>query len=192
MIIVGAIHMAVTVQIDPAREDHQRGARQQGLPTILLALLLASLLATGVSVAAFFVPGAVVSALFVGIFYALMVAIKLRDRRVWARTTAGSVAVPGAPAQDEPDTEEIAPDIAREIVAAERAGFRLGVIIVAPIAALAVVLAAIFVGWKLIGLGALAIFALMILFGAPVWLAAVEDDIEEAAERTGVETHSIR
>ena len=188
--------MATTAQIDPAREAPVRGPRQQKLPTTLLALLLISLLATGISVAGFFVPGAVVSALFVALFYGLMVAFKIRDRRAWARARAADTG-PGPSTRLDPDVgeedlEEIAPDVSREIVAAERAGFRLGVIIVAPLAALAVLLAAVFVGWKVIGLGALAMFAFMILFGAPVWLAAMEDEIEEAEEKIGVETHSIR
>jgi len=88
--------------------------------------------------------------------------------------------------------EEIAPDVTPEVVAAERAGFRMGVIIAAPLAALAVVLAAIFVGWKVIGLGALAFFAIMLFMGAPVWLAAIEEEIDDDQEKIGVEIHRIR
>ena len=97
-----------------------------------------------------------------------------------------------ASAQPDEDLEEIAPDIAREVVVAERAGLRLGIIILAPLAVLALVLATIFVGPQVIGLGALAFFAMMIFMGLPVWLAATEDEIEDGQEKIGVEIRSIR
>ena len=185
--------MALTAHLDP-HVDRVTAPRDQRLPMTLLLLLLISIAGTGVSVAAFFVPGAVVSALFVVLFYAMIVGVKLRDRRAWAadRVRAGQ----GSEARIEDieqvrDVEEIAPDLDREVVAAERAGFRMGVIIVAPLAALAVLLAAIFVGWQIIGLGALAFFAIMILMGAPVWLAAMEEEIDDEEEKIGVEIHRI-
>ncbi len=148
--------MALTAQLDP-HADRVAAPRDQRLPMTLLVLLLISILGTGISVAAFFVPGAVVSALFVVLFYAMIVGVKLRDRRAWAAARVRAGQGPGAPNDDVAqlrDVEEIAPDLDREVVAAERAGFRMGVIIVAPLAALAVLLAAIFVGWQIIGLGA--------------------------------------
>ena len=78
--------MAVTAQIDSAGQTHVREPREQGLPTTLLALLLISLLGTGISIGAFFVPGAVVSAHFVALFYGLIVAVRLRDRWAVAHT----------------------------------------------------------------------------------------------------------
>jgi hypothetical protein len=183
--------MALTAQLDP-HADRVAAPRDQRLPMTLLALLLISVLGTGISVAAFFVPGAVVSALFVVLFYALIVGVKLRNRHAWAVTHATQSSA--AQIDDDapgPNVEEIAPDLAREVVAAERAGFRMGVIIVAPLAALAVVLAAIFVGWKIIGLGALFFFAIMIFMGAPVWLAAMEEEIDDEEEKIGVEIHRI-
>ncbi len=183
--------MGLTTQLDPAATPHVRQPRQQGLPTTLLVLLLVSMLGTGISVAAFFVPGAVVSAVCVAICYALIVGVKLRDRRAWASARTAEGDQPQRVVDENVDIEEIAPDVAREIVAAERAGFKMGVIIVAPLAALAVLLAAVFVGWKVIGLGALAFFGLMIFMGAPVWVAALEEQIDDEEERIGVETHRI-
>ena len=186
--------MGLTTQLDTGPAPRVRQPRQQGLPTTLLVLLLLSMLGTGVSVAAFFVPGAVVSAMCVALCYALIVGVKLRDRRAWAsaRTAHDLSDDPARQFDDENvDIEEIAPDVAREIVAAERAGFKTGIMIVAPLAALAVLLAAVFVGWKAIGLGALAFFGLMLLMGAPVWVAALEEQIDDEEERIGVVTHRI-
>lgn len=186
--------MGLTAQLDPDPTPHVRQPREQGLPTTLLVLLLVSMLCTGFSVAAFFVPGAVVSALCVVFCYALIVGVKLRDRRAWAIAQSGHDHLDKQPrdvVDENIDIEEIAPDVAREIVAAERAGFKMGIIIVAPLAALAVLMAAVFVGWKVIGLGALAVFGLMIFMGAPVWIAALEEQIDDEEERIGVETHRI-
>jgi len=189
--------MALSVQIDSAGTSRAVHPRQQGLPTALLVLLLISVLATGGSVAAFFVPGAVVSAFFVAVFYGMIVVVKLQQRRAWAQAMMGPDADPTARAgldddvELDHDLEEISPDVAVEVVAAERAGFRMGVFIVAPLVVMAIVLAAIFVGPKVIGLGALAFFAIMIFMGGPVWLAAMEEEIDDDQEKLGVETHRI-
>ncbi len=189
--------MALSVQIDSTETPRAVHPRQQGLPTTLLVLLLISVLATGGSVAAFFVPGAVVSAFFVAVFYGLIVGVNLRHRRAWSQAGMRQDADPTAREGLDDDVdlahdlEEISPDIAQEVVAAERAGFRMGVFIVAPIVFVAVVLAAVFVGWKIIGLGALAFFAIMIFMGGPVWLAAMEEEIDDDQEKIGVETHRI-
>ena len=148
--------MALSAQLDAQADRRVAAPQNQRLPMTLLTLLLISILGTGISVAAFFVPGAVVSALFVVLFYAMIVGVKLRDRRAWAlaRARAGQSTATGPDdAALGRDVEEIAPDLAREVVAAERAGFRMGVIIVAPLAAIALVLAAVLVGWKVLGLG---------------------------------------
>lgn len=184
------------VQTDPPKTTPVRGPRPQGLALAILAFLIVSLIGTGVSVASFFVPGAVVSGLFVALFYGLLVGVKLWDRRAWRHTAqSGSPASPqrGAPPEEpEEDQLEIAPEISKEVVVAERAGFRIGLAIGAPLAALALLLAAVFVGWRVIGLGALAFFAIMLFMGAPIWLAAVEEEIDDAEEKIGVETRSIR
>lgn len=189
--------MALSAQIATAGTPRAVHPRRQGLPTALLVLLVISVLTTGVSVAAFFVPGAVVSAFFVAVFYGMIVVVKLQQRRAWAQAMMGPDADPTARAglddlvDLEHDLEEISPDVAREVVAAERAGFRMGVFIVAPLVVLAIVLAAVFVGPKIIGLGALAFFAIMIFMGGPVWLAAMEEEIDDGQEKIGVETHRI-
>ena len=186
--------MGPATQLDPVPTPHVRQPREQGLPTTLLVLLVVSMLGMGMSIAAFFVPGAVVSFLCVVVFYALIVVVKIRDRRAWAHARIAHDHLDDQSQQlvdENADIEEIAPDVAREVVAAERAGFKMGVIIVAPLAALALLLAAVFVGWKVIGLGALAFFGLMLLMGAPVWVAAMEEQIDDEEERIGVETHRI-
>lgn len=177
------------------RSRRVQAARRQGVPILLIALMLVSLLATGISVASYFLLGAVVSALFAAFFYGLLVAFKLTQRSAWVRTMTGIAAPPDAPAETvdpEDDLEEIAPEVAQEIVVAERAGFRMGLVIAAPLAGLALVLAAVFVGWKALGLGALAFFAMLIFMGAPIWLAAIEDTIDADEEKIGVDTRSIR
>ncbi len=189
--------MALSVQIASAGTSRAVHPRQQGLPTALLVLLVISVLATGGSVAAFFVPGAVLGVLFVLAVYGLIVVVRLRQRRAWAQAVMAQGGDPSAregiddDVDPDHDLEEISPDIAREVVAAERAGFRMGVFIVAPLVVMAIVLAAIFVGPKVIGLGALAFFAIMIFMGGPVWLAAMEEEIDDDQEKIGVETHRI-
>ena len=161
----------------------------------LLALLIISLAATGLFVVIFLVPGAIVAAIFVAVFYGMLVAVRIHDRRALASGVkrVGGAAGAGAIDQtDEPEGMEIEPDVPEVVVVAERAGFRVGLAIVAPLAALALLLAAVLVGWKVVGLGALAFFAIMLFMGAPVWLAAVEDEIDEAEERIGNRSDSIR
>lgn len=189
--------MALSVQIDSAGTPRAVHPREQGLPTVLLVLLLVSVLATGGSVAAFFLPGAVMGVFFVAVVYGIIVVVRLQQRRAWAQAVMAQGADPNAregiddDVDPDHDLEEISPDIAVEVVAAERAGFRMGVFIVAPLVVLAVVLAAVFVGWKVIGLGALAFFAIMIFMGGPVWLAAMEEEIDDDQEKIGVEMHRI-
>ncbi len=84
------------------------------------------------------------------------------------------------------------PDPPQTVIQAERAGFRTGLAIGVPLAALALLLAAVFVGWQLIGLGSLLFFVIMLFMGAPIWLAAVEDEIDEAEEKIGEDMRSIR
>ena len=186
--------MAVpSAHIESATAPGLRGPRQQGLPLTLVALFLISLFGTAISVSVVFVPGALVAAFFAVIFYLLLVAVRVRDRRAWARATAGGVEAAQTPRpESHEDQEEIAPDVPQEVIVAERASLRTGLIIVTPLGAMAVVLAAVFLGWKAIGLGALFFFAIMIFMGAPIWLAAVEDEIDEEEEKIGAETRSIR
>ncbi len=119
--------------------------------------------------------------------------VKFVDRHAWAHRLLTGENPPPTPPETELDGEEIArveiePDLPPAVVAAERAGLKLGLAIAAPLAGLAVLLAAIFFidDPAIILLGAIAIFAAMILMGLPVWLAAVEDEIEEAEERDGI------
>ncbi len=184
----------VAVQTGSAAGQVRR-PRLAGLRLTLSSLLILSLVATGVSVASFFVPGAVLSALVAAFFYALLVIVRLVDRR--APGLRGGPAAPGARrpaahAESEEDDLDVTPEISQEVVVAERAGLRTGLLILAPLAVLAVVLAAVLVGWRVVGLGALAFFAIMVFMGAPVWLAAVEDEIDEEEERIGIDMHSIR
>ena len=111
-----------------------------GLRMILLSLLVVSLIATGVSVASFFVPGAVVAALFVALFYGLLVSVKVYDRHEWAHKLITGEPLPPRPVHEhhempdlndfgdepEPSGMEIEPDVSPAVVAAERAGFKLG------------------------------------------------------------------
>ena len=157
---------------------------------VLLALLVASMFATGFSVVSFFVPGAVVAAVLSLVFYAMILLLRLADHHERVREARAAVAagLPPPPAEDpEPEGMEVEPDLSPLVITIERTGLRVVLTICIPLAVAALVLATIFVGWDVVGLGALAIFAAMIFMGAPVWLAAVEDEIEEAQERVGIE-----
>jgi hypothetical protein len=147
----------------------------------LVALMLASLLATCILVAAFFVPGAVVAACAFIAFYGALLAHRAGERRSALRRGDPPPRVDLAP--DDPEVFEVAADPPADSIVAERAEWRLGIAVVVPLVILAVLLGGYFVGWRVVGVGALAFFALMLLMGAPVWLAAVEDEIEEAEER---------
>ena len=61
--------------------------------------------------------------------------------------------------------------------------------IVVGVGVAALVLAAIAFGWQRLGFGTLLIFYFMIFVTAPVWLALIEDEIEEETERSKHETH---
>ncbi len=180
---------AVGVQPGPAAAEIRR-PRLQGLRLTLSALLIISLVATGVSVASFFVPGAVLSAIVAALFYGLLLVVRLVEERTLE--PRGPARLARAVEESALEGAEVSPDISRELVVAERAGVRTGLIILAPLAVLALVLAAVFVGWRIVGLGALAFFAIMVFMGAPVWLAAVEDEIDEEEERIGTDVRSIR
>jgi hypothetical protein len=153
----------------------------QGMRITLLALMVASLLATCISVAGFFVPGAVVAACFFMAFYVALLALRASERRMWAHLRTAPPRTDLGP--DDPEVFEVAQDPPADSIVAERAEWRLGLIVAAALAVPAVLLAGFLVGWGIAGPGALAFFALMLLMGAPVWLAAAEDEIEEAEER---------
>ncbi len=61
--------------------------------------------------------------------------------------------------------------------------------IVVGVGVAALVLAAIAFGWQWLGFGTLLIFSFMIFVTAPVWLACIEDEIEEETERLKHEPH---
>ena len=153
----------------------------QPLRIALFCGLLLSLLVALVSVAGLFMLGAVVAAGFVIAFFVALVALRLGERPPWPHRRVA--AVRSEVGLDEPEVLEVSPDLPADSIVAERAEWRLGLAVAAPLAALAVLLAGFLVGWRIAGLGALAFFGMMLLMGAPVWLAAVEDQIEEAEER---------
>ena len=149
---------------------------------VLLTMLVISLIATAISVAAFFMLGAVLAACAVLASYGALLALRFSEHPPWARAQAPAVAG-DVVAPEGVEVHEVAADPPAESVVAERAEFRLAVAVAAPLVAGAVLLAGFLVGWRVAGLGALAFFVMMLLMGAPVWLAAVEDEIEEAEER---------
>lgn len=61
-------------------------------------------------------------------------------------------------------------------------------------AVLAVILGAvvawIFIGWQMLALGAMILFAYILFVGAPVWLGWIEDEAEETQHRVEHELHS--
>lgn len=62
-------------------------------------------------------------------------------------------------------------------------GTKTTLVIVGGLLAIALVVASIFLEWRAVGIGALLLFAWMILIGLPVWLATVKDEEEIEHER---------
>jgi hypothetical protein len=60
---------------------------------------------------------------------------------------------------------------------------RLGIEVAIGIGLAALVICGILMPWKLVAIGALVVFAYMIILMAPVWLGAIEDDIDEQTSR---------
>lgn len=102
---------------------------------------------------------------------------------VEVRTTRGSqsnTVLPQPRASAMSDDESHRDEIPMAIVVRES---KTVLKIVVGIGVVALVLAAIAFGWQWLGFGTLLIFSYMILVTAPVWLALIEDDIEEETER---------
>ena len=80
----------------------------------------------------------------------------------------------------------------RERIVATRTwavGTKTTLVIVGGLLAISIVVASIFFQWKAVGIGALLLFAWMILIGMPVWLATVKDEKEiEREQLTGEPT----
>ncbi len=108
---------------------------------------------------------------------------------VEARTTRGSqsnTALPQPQASAVSHDESHRDEIPMSIVVRET---KTGLKIVVGAGVAALVLAAIAFGWQWLGFGTLLIFSYMILVTAPVWLALIEDEIEEETERLKHEPH---
>jgi hypothetical protein len=68
---------------------------------------------------------------------------------------------------------------------AAAAGMKLGLEIFAGLVLLAVVFAAILFDRRTLGIGMILVFACLVLFGAPVWAAAIHEKLSEERERGG-------
>lgn len=80
-----------------------------------------------------------------------------------------------AHAPETPDGAAALPMTAGEV----RAGSRVLMTIVVVLAMVAVAVAAAVVDWRLLGIGAVLAFAVMALFGLPVWLASAKDAADD-------------
>jgi len=81
----------------------------------------------------------------------------------------------------------------RKVLAAEeRVGAKMVLTLAIGLAAIALVVASAFLAWRLVGIGALIVFAWMALLGLPVWAAAVEEEVDEERERLTGEERAIR
>src|SRR5262245_55999498 len=158
---------SVAAQALPDRLPTPVRAPHHALRIALLAMLAISVMATAVSIAAFFMVGAVVAAVFALALYAAIVALRV------SRPVASSLDDLVVP--DDAEVHEVAPDLPVDSIVAERAEWRLALAVAAPLILGALLLGGFLLDWRVAGLGALAFFALMVLMGAPVWLAAVED-----------------
>lgn len=142
-----------------------------------LRVALVIVIAATVTVMFWRLPLAWVPALIAAIVYGMDLLLEAIDRRARRASL--------------PPTAETERDRAVH-AAEERVGVRTALTIGVGLAAIAVVIAAAFLDWKLAGLGALAIFAWMALLGLPFWAAAVEEEIETEHDRLTGESRSIR
>ncbi|MBT8207233.1 MAG: hypothetical protein HKN07_09535 [Acidimicrobiia bacterium] len=77
------------------------------------------------------------------------------------------------------------------VAAEERVGVKTALAIGIGLAAIAAVIAAAFLDWKLVGVGALGIFAYLALLGLPFWVAAIEEEVETEHDQLTGESRSI-
>jgi hypothetical protein len=155
----------------PCRPQPRRTPRRR-----LTGLIVLLLLATAV-VMIWRWPWAWVPAVLAGIVFVVAARLVHLDQRIAAESP---VAGPG-PARRE-----------RRMRRAEWAvGTRATLLIVGGLAACALLVAAVALQWTAVGIGALLVFAWMVLLGLPVWLAAVEDDVaDEHRQIAGSGPHS--
>jgi hypothetical protein len=147
---------------------------------------------------------ALVSAVTLTVLFGIFVLIDLGERRLRPRNL-GRVhsppidEVPEVPIEPPPASEDIAParaeppatsaelsppnDVSQQPTedrSVEKAEIRTGFRLAAGIGIIAIGLAALLLGWRMIGIGALLFFAYLALFGAPFWIAAVHQEGDSA------------
>ncbi len=128
-------------------------------------------------------------AIIPGLVFIASLCLLFVANEVEARTSHGSqpeTALPQTQASVASHDESQRDEIPMSIVVRET---KTVLKIVVGVGVASVVLAAIAFGWQWLGFGTLLIFSYMIFVTAPVWLACIEDEIEEETERLKHEPH---
>jgi len=154
---------------------HSIDQRRAALHRRRLALVTALVITTAVTAAAliWLWPLAWVPAALLNIMFALYAVSRAIDWRVHHESRL-------------PPISSVARKQALIGEARQRVGIMALVTIAAGLIAVAAVLASVVFEWRVVGLGALAIFLLLVFFGFPVWVAAIQEEVgAEQAQLTG-------
>jgi len=146
----------------PVRRRRPRPGRVVVAGLVIAVMLAAVAIIWGLAWA--WVPAVLAAILFV-----VVIAMDRLDRRVRHEQPL--------PEMPEPRREQVTRTEAWTV------GTETTFIILGGLAAIALVLASVFLEWPLVALGGLLVFAWCVLLGMPVWLAAVGDEEEVERER---------
>ena len=168
-----------------------------------MRILMAISAITTIVFAILFWPLAFLPAITTGILFSIMVGV---DMLVWRRLPESDLEQEGGAAMSD---DELAAQVEAEkqhwmeeerqrekdeaVCTAEDKGLLLYIVPAAIVfGVIAFVLAGIFLGWGSAALGGLFLFCYMLLIGAPIWLASIEENEEVVHERqTGEKARSI-
>lgn len=152
-------HPGVRPSRPPARgSDGARSSRP--IKVVLLVLVIVEIVATGVLLGVGAVPAAIATIVAAAITWGLLNLLGIRDGRTVGGAVTAEHATPLRPAR---------------IVL----GIAVGTFM------LALVLAAVLAGWRIVGFAALGFFLMFLFMGAPAWLAATQEAAQEELEASG-------
>jgi hypothetical protein len=187
----GADHLSETVPLQPDTTSNNQ-VRLLATCSMLRLLVVAAAIVTAVFALSLWMI-AIIPAIVMAILYGLLVFFNLRARR----TLVSRADRTALPAQLKPPQSRGATDAEHAVsprsllIAEEKAGLKMASGIFGSLAIIAIILASIFLGWRLVAIGGLVIFCYMALLGAPYWLAAIEEDVEQTREDLTGEYRSI-
>ncbi len=194
---------------EPGRASESTGSNEAATPSsrtnfiTAMRILMAISAATTIVFAILFWPLAFLPAVTTGILFSIMVGV---DMLVWRREAESDAEPVGGVAMAVGEMaalveaekqhwmeEERQREKDEAVCTAEDKGLLLYIVPAAIIfGVVAFILAGTFWGWGSAALGGLLLFCFMLLFGAPIWLASIEENEEIVHERhTGEKARSI-